>query len=119
MERVELQHRHGTDRQRCWRQGGAQTFWTTTVVYGRLGDGRWFADRSGYEADIDDRQQGACVFGADDQAAQLALRLAYSWMRAGEWRPQPAGFDAHGRPVDGLPWVRRGSDWMLDRPEIE
>lgn len=113
MDRVHLHRVFGTDRQRRWRQGAVAAFDTTEVTFGRLSDGRWFADRAGYEADADDRQQGACVFGTDEQGRQLALRWAYSWMRGGDWRPQPARFDGSGRPADGLPWLRTGQDWYL------
>ncbi len=114
MDRLDLTRQHGVDRQRRWRHGGAQTYATTSVTFGRLAYGRWFAERTGRDADNDDRQQGACVFGADDQARELALRLAYSWMRQGEWRAQPAAVGPDGKPLDNLPWVRRGSDWMLE-----
>jgi hypothetical protein len=115
VERVDLRWQHGTDRHRRWRRGGSQSWATTSITFGRLADGRWFAYRSGHGADRDDRQQGACVFGVDEQARTLALRLAYSWMREGEWRPVPASFGPDARPSDGLRWVRRGADWFLDR----
>ncbi len=115
VDRIDLTRAYGVDRQRRWRHGGAQSSGTTSICYGRLGDGRWFAERTGRQADNDDRQQGACVFDTGERGRVLALRLASSWMRDGAWVAQPAAFDASGRPVDGLPWVRRGSDWMLDR----
>lgn len=114
MERVDLAHVHGTDRQRRWRQGGVQHWSTTTVTFGQLADGRWFAERTGRGADADDHQRGACVFGSDDQARELALRLAYSWMREGEWSPVPAAFGPDGEPVDGLPWRSAGGRWFLE-----
>lgn len=115
MERVDLARQYGTDRQRRWRRGGAQTWSTTSVTYGRLADCRWFAERCGQGADPDDKALGACVFDAGALGEQLALRLAYSWMRDGDWRPEPAALDSDGRPVDGLPWVRRGGAWFLEQ----
>jgi hypothetical protein len=114
MDRVDLVWQFGTDRQRRWRQGGISEWNTTSVQFGRLADGRWFADRSGYLADTEDRQKGACVFSADERGRTLALRLAYRWMSEGEWRPQPASFDGSGQPTDGLPWRRSGGQWFLD-----
>lgn len=108
MERIDLTHTYGVDRQRCWRNGATAAPHTVRVTVGQLGDGRWFADLSG-------EPDGACVFGADDRGEQLALRLAYRWMRdaGGEWLPTPAAYDARAEPVDGLPWVRRGGEWHL------
>lgn len=113
MDRVDLTPLDGTDRQRRWRQGGAAEWDTSAVTFGRLAGGRWFAERTGHLSDFEDRQGGACVFGADELGHTLALRLAYSWMRDGEWRAQPAKFGADAKPCDGLPWQRRGGDWYL------
>ncbi|SNY29121.1 hypothetical protein [Paractinoplanes atraurantiacus] len=113
MERVDLAHVHGTDRQRHWVRGGAQTWDRTSVTFGKLADGRWFAVRLGHGAHGD---TDAYVYGADDQGHLLALRLAYSWMREGEWRPEPAAYGSDGQPIDdGLPWVKRGGSWFLDK----
>lgn len=114
MERVDLAYEYGVDRQRAWRDDSSQSAFLTVVSFGRLANGRWYAQRRGWAADGDDRRLGACVFGADAKGKTLALRLAYSWMREGQWWPRPAAFDA-GVPADGLPWVRRGGEWVLDR----
>jgi hypothetical protein len=102
----------GVDRQRAWRNAATASSRVVRIVYGRLGDGRWWAERN-------DDKGGAFVFGADEQGATLALRLAYRWMRdSGQvWHATPAGFDAQGRPLDGLPWVRRGGEWHLE-PDV-
>ena len=113
MDRVDLTHEYGVDRQRKWASGSPAHWQYTAVVFGRLVDGRWFAERHGRQADVDDRQQGACVFGGDEQGERLALRLAYSWMREGDWSPMPASFDELGHPTDGLPWIRIGQRWRL------
>lgn len=113
MERVDLTWEYGTERQRKWGFGSPGGWEYSAVSFGRLADGRWFAQRYGRQADVDDRQQGGCVFGTDEQAEQLALRLAYSWMSEGDWWAMPASFDGFGRPDDGLPWVRIGQRWKL------
>jgi hypothetical protein len=106
------------DRQRSWRNGWTQGPYVTVVVFGRLGDGRWFAERHGRLADDVDRRRGACAFDAHENGRILALRLAYRWMRESgvDWTAMPASFDSDGNPADGLPWIRRGSDWILDPP---
>ena len=112
VERIDLAHVHGTDRQRKWVSGG-QTWRASSVVFGQLGDGRWFAEHTGHGARGD---EDAYVFSADNKGRTLALRLAYRWLAAGDWRPVPAAMGPDGKPVDGLPWVRRGGTWYLDRP---
>jgi hypothetical protein len=115
MDRVDLTGQFGTDRQRCWRSGWAEGPFVTTVTFGKLADGRWFADRRGREGDSDDHRFGACVYAATDLGRTLALRMAYRWMRTSSscWKAEPATFDTERRPADGLPWVRRGGEWVL------
>lgn len=107
MERVDLAHVYGTDRQRAWRTAGP--YWQERrVEFGRLGDGRWYAN--------DSRDPGgAYVFDADELGEQLALRFAYRRMRqeGGDWLPTPAAYDGHGNPTDGLPWKASGRHWYL------
>ena len=110
VDRVDLTRVYGTERQRRWRQGSAQEWDASTVTFGRLADGRWFAERTGAQAPGDG---DAFVFSADDQGRELALRLAYGWMRGGSYEPIPAAYGADGKPMDGLPWVRVGSGWQL------
>ena len=109
MERVDLTHQYGVDRQRQWRDRATTAPNVRVVTFGRLQDGRWFAHLSG-------EPDGAHVFGADERGRDLALRLAYRWIRkaGGRWWPTPAAYDNRGEPVDGLPWVRRGGEWFLD-----
>lgn len=116
MERVDLIRAHGKHPQRRWRNGRTAGSNVTVVTFGRLRDGRWFAERHGRDADADDKQLGACVYAADELGRTLALRLAYRWMRdlGGQWTASPAAFDARGKAVDGLPWVRRGGEWALE-----
>ncbi len=111
MERVDLTHAYGTDRQRRWRTGAVGAWDTSTVTFGRLSDGRWFAERTGPAAAGDG---DAYVYGADERGHELALALAYGWMRGGDYRPVPAAFDGDGKPIDGLPWRRSGAEWFLD-----
>lgn len=111
MERVDLVWENGVDRQRRWVSGATQGWNHASVTFGRLADGRWFAHRTSPQARGDHL---AYVFGAGEQDEQLALRLAYRWMSEGEWRPWPAAFGPDGQPLDGLPWMRRGSDWILN-----
>lgn len=108
MDRVDLTHEYGVDRQRAWRDRATAASNLQRVTFGRLADGRWFADRR--------ERGGAYVFTADDQGETLALRLAYRWMReaGGRWWAAPAAYDNRGEPVDGLPWVRRGGEWHLE-----
>lgn len=107
MDRVVLTHEYGVDRQRAWRDRATAASNCRRVVFGRLGDGRWFADQR--------EAGGAYVFGADQQGHDLALRLAYRWM--GEfgrhWFATPAAY-RDGEPADDLPWVRRGGEWFLE-----
>lgn len=114
MERVDLVHEFGKLPLRRWAHGGQQSYRSTTVSIGRLADGRWYAERHGSQADVDDRQQGACVFADDDRGEVLAGRLAERWMDGDGWRPVPAQFGPDAKPSDGLAWVRRGADWFLD-----
>ena len=111
MDRVDLAQVHGTDRQRKWRRGG-QTWRSASVTFGRLADGRWFAARTGPDASGD---EDAYVYDDTGQGRTLALRLAYRWLRDGGWHPVPATLGPDGQPVDGLPWVRRGGEWVLDK----
>lgn len=116
MDRVELAYEYGRHAERRWRDHGSQSPYLVLVTFGRLGDGRWYADLTGYRtAEVHGR--GAHVFGADGQGRVLALRLAYRWMRdaGGRWWPTPASFDDRGDPADGLPWVARGGEWLLER----
>lgn len=108
MERVDLTHEYGIDRQRAWRDRATAASNAQRVTFGRLADGRWFAD-------CRDRD-GAYVFGTDEQARELALRLAYRWMEESDrrWSATPAAYDARGEPTDGLPWVRRGGEWHVE-----
>jgi hypothetical protein len=86
------------------------------VSFGRLADGRWYAELAGSRNQFEDADQGAHVFAATEGGRTLALRLAYRWMRdaGGTWRPTPAAYNSRGEPVDGLPWVSRGSEWFLE-----
>lgn len=106
MDRVQLGLEHGVQRQRKWRDRGSQASGLITVTFGRLADGRWWA---AWSRDHD----GAYVFAERERA----LRLAYRWMRDSgrRWWPMPAAFGPDQRPVDGLPWVRRGGEWFLER----
>jgi hypothetical protein len=108
MDRIDLTHEFGVDRQRAWRDRPTAASNLQRVVFGRLADGRWFADAG-------DRE-GAYVFNADERGEQLALRLAYRWMRESgrRWFATPAAYDNRSEPVDGLPWVRRGGEWFLE-----
>lgn len=110
MDRVDLTHAYGAEPQRCWRSGGTAAPNMVRVSFGRLSDGRWWANRS-------DDTGGAYVYDADQLGQTLALRLAYRWMReaGGRWWPTPASYGPGGRePADGLPWVRRGGEWHLE-----
>ncbi|MET0492928.1 MAG: hypothetical protein ABW000_07320 [Actinoplanes sp.] len=106
MERVELHLVEGADPQRCWRNGATGASRLVRVTFGRLGDGRWYANRTG---------EAAYVFDSGKHGEALALQLAYRWMRdaGGQWWATPAAYDARAEPVDGLPWVRRGGEWHL------
>jgi hypothetical protein len=107
---VDLTRAYGVDRQRAWRTGDTETYRAGHVVFGKLADGRWFAERRGYQI----HDGGAFVFDATEKGKTLALRLAYRWMSDGQrWLPTPAVYDGEEKPVDGLPWVRRGSVWVL------
>jgi hypothetical protein len=111
VDRVDLTRQHGVDRQRRWALAGAAYWQETYVVFGRLGDGRWFAERTGYLTAQQDGTAGAWVFDAGDRGRTLALQLAYRWMSGGRrWDPQPATVP----PTDGLPWRRTGGRWVLD-----
>lgn len=111
MDLVNLTHVHGVDRQRCWRNGPSQSYAARTVTFGRLADGRWWADMRGYGIHGDQ----AYVYGSSDRDRERALRLAYRWMRetGGQWLPTPAAFGPDGRPTDRLPWVKRGGEWFF------
>jgi hypothetical protein len=108
VDRVQLHLEFGVDRQRRWRDRATTASNARFVTFGRLADGRWYADRHDYD--------GAFVFDADEQGRTLALRLAYRWMReaGGRWWATPAAYDNRSQPVDGLPWVRRGGEWHLE-----
>lgn len=70
-----------------WRRGWDQGWDATSVTIGRLADGRWFAQRSGYYASMRDKREGACVYGPDGRGEHLARATARRWMRtlAGDW----------------------------------
>jgi hypothetical protein len=114
VDRVELVYETGVDRQRRWRNAGTQSAHLSQVEFGRLADGRWYAWPTGRWAGLD-IHAGAYVFAATERGRDLALRLAYRWMRdaGGTWWPTPAAFDSHHRPVDGLPWKALGGEWYL------
>jgi len=114
MERVELVYETGVQRHRRWRNTGSQSPRLVLIEFGRLGDGRWYADRSGHRTPGDD-SRGAYVFDATEQGRTLALRLADRWMgeAGGRWWPTPAAFDNRHEPDDGLPWVAHGGEWVL------
>lgn len=69
-----------------WRHGWDQGWDATSVTIGRLADGRWFAQRSGYYASMRDKREGACVY-AGRHAEHYARGTAQRWMRTlgGEW----------------------------------
>lgn len=117
MERVDLAHEFGVDRQRAWRSAASGMSYVVQVGFGRLADGRWYAEMHGHRGRFEDGGRGAHVFTATDLGKTLALRLAYRWMRdaGGTWTPTPAAFDNLGRPADGLPWVASGSEWILPK----
>jgi hypothetical protein len=117
MERIDLAHQFGVDRQRRWRNAGSGMSWVVEVAFGRLADGRWYAVLTGSRHQIEDDAQGAHVFAANELGKTLAVQLAYRWMRqaGGNWLPTPAAYDNRGRPADGLPWVARGGEWHLER----
>jgi hypothetical protein len=108
MDRVDLTHEYGVERQRAWRDRATAASNIQRITFGRLDDGRWFCDR--HERD------GAYVFAPDQQGHDLALRLAYRWMQESgrHWFATPAAYDNRSEPVDGLPWVRRGGEWFLE-----
>lgn len=116
---MHLTHQDGVTYLRKWHHGWLHGPNVTCIVHGCLADGRWFAERYGRLADADDRQYGACVYGAGEQDRILALRLCERWMRDGEWKPTPAAYDADQQPADGLPWRLRGRNWVLDETTPE
>lgn len=106
MERVDLAHQDGVDRRRRWLTGKA--YWQERrVTFGRLADGRWFAE--------DSKDPGGAFVFDGDAGERLALRYAYRLMEASgaSWRPIPAAYDGRGNPADGLPWVASGHSWKL------
>lgn len=107
MDRVDLIHEYGVDRQRAWRDRATAASNCQRITFGQLKDGRHFAD-------CRDRD-GAYVFAADQLGHDLALLLAYRWMAESgrHWFATPAGY-RDGEPADGLPWVRRGGEWFLE-----
>jgi hypothetical protein len=111
VDRIDLMREYGVDAQRRWRNKGTAAANMTFVTFGKLADGRWYANRS-------DDKAGAYVFSADELGHTLALRLAYRWMRneGGRWWATPASYGPGGtEPADGLPWVRRGGEWHLEQ----
>lgn len=109
MERVQLHLVHGTDPQRRWRNAATGASQLVHVTFGRLADGRWYADRTREPG-------GAYVFDNSQNGEALARQLAYRWMSeaGGRWWATPAAYDSRAEPVDGLPWVRRGGEWYLE-----
>ena len=115
MERIELTYEYGMRRTRRWERGPGGTAFVVQVIVGQLADGRWFAQRSGYQIAALGGE-AAYVFDHPHHGEQLAVRLAYSWMTAmgGRWDPIPAQYSPDGtHPADGLAWRRSGGGWVL------
>lgn len=118
VERVELMYEYGVRRRRRWRNAVSGSAFLVQVSVGQLRDGRWFAQCAGYGIAARYDGEAAYVFDNRTYGEQLAVRLAYRWMRdlGGRWEPTPARYSADGsHPDDGLPWRRAGGGWVLDR----
>lgn len=111
-ERLHLHTVFGVRRLRRWRTTDAYGPFAQWVEYGQLADDRWYCCRSADPG-------GAHVFDTSQTGSGQALQSAYRWMRDSgrQWVPAPAAYDGSGQPVDGLPWVKHGNQWVLPEPD--